>query len=149
MYKWAPVSCSGVAAFDLAACVCTCSSYNELIRPLCSLMRSINSFHNRLVLHHYIISAFVWRENRWRIHRGTPSTGYHYLSVLALFLIPAVSCLQGIGALNSSYSVQCQTGDEPVSHNCERTHAKIFIVVAKLLRHGCVQIISCVLNLYH
>ena len=52
VYKWAPVSCSGMAAFHLAACVCTCSSDKELIRPVCSLMRSINSFHNRLMLHH-------------------------------------------------------------------------------------------------
>ena len=51
-YKWAPVSCSGVAAFHLAACVCTSSSDTELIRPVCSLMCSINSFHNRLMLHH-------------------------------------------------------------------------------------------------
>ena len=30
-YKWAPVSCSGVAAFHLAACVCTGSGDKELI----------------------------------------------------------------------------------------------------------------------
>ena len=32
------------------ACVCTSSSDKELIRPVCSLIRSINSFHNRLML---------------------------------------------------------------------------------------------------
>ena len=30
-YKWTPVSCTGVAAFHLAACVCTSSSDTELI----------------------------------------------------------------------------------------------------------------------
>ena len=30
-YKWAPVSWSGVAAFHLAACVCTSSNDKELI----------------------------------------------------------------------------------------------------------------------
>ena len=51
-YKWAPVSWSGVAAFHLAACVCTSSNDKELIRPVCSLMCTINSFHIRLMLHH-------------------------------------------------------------------------------------------------
>ena len=30
-YKWAPFNCSGVAAFHLAACVCTISNDKELI----------------------------------------------------------------------------------------------------------------------
>ena len=51
-YKWALVSWSGVAAFHLAACVCTSGNDKELIRPVCSLMRIINSFHKRLMLHH-------------------------------------------------------------------------------------------------
>ena len=34
-------------------------SWQELIRPVCSLMRSIKSFHNRLILHHWVISQEV------------------------------------------------------------------------------------------
>ena len=59
MYKWSRVSCSGVADIHLATCVCTSSSVKELIRPVCSLMHSINSFHNRLMLHHLVISQEV------------------------------------------------------------------------------------------
>ena len=33
MYKWAPVSCSGPAAFHLATCVCTSNSDRELTGP--------------------------------------------------------------------------------------------------------------------
>ena len=40
-------------------------SWQELIRPVCSLMRSINSFHNRLMLHHYIISQEVINTESW------------------------------------------------------------------------------------
>ena len=64
-YKWAPVSYPEAAAFHLAACVSTSSSDKELIGAdtrssdkeligadkACVLTR-INSFHNRLMLHH-------------------------------------------------------------------------------------------------
>ena len=40
-------------------------SWCELIRPVCSLMRSINSFHNRLMLHHQIISQEVINTESW------------------------------------------------------------------------------------
>ena len=80
MYKWAPVSCSGVAAFHLAACVCTSSSDKELIRPVCSLMHSINSFHNRLMLHHWIISKEVINTESWSTFQflGISSAEFRY-----------------------------------------------------------------------
>ena len=40
-------------------------SWYELIRPVCSLMRSINSFRNRLKLHHKIIYQEVINTETW------------------------------------------------------------------------------------
>ena len=68
MYKWAPASCSGPAAFHLAACVCTSSSDKGLIGAVkaCVLTHAFYwLFHNRLTLHHLAISQEVINTESW------------------------------------------------------------------------------------
>ena len=44
-------------------------SWYEMIRPVCSLVRSINSFHNRLMLHHQVISQEEINSESWSAYQ--------------------------------------------------------------------------------